>query len=102
MAVSAVTKNSKNMKQTISHELPNGLCQNICHTDDFIEFLYEGTKQVRHSFPRNSCKKIIARYKMIAYNIDVLRQTACLVVNLIKVNNFAYLFDCTMIGRASD
>ena len=27
--------------------------------------------------------------------IDVLRQTACLVVNPIKVNNFAYLFDCT-------
>ena len=42
------------------------------------------------------------RYKMIGYNIDVLRQTACLVVHPIKVNNFAYLFDCTMVGRASD
>ena len=30
-------------------------------------------------------KKIIVRYKMIGYNIDVLRQTACLVVNPIKV-----------------
>ena len=39
-------------------------------------------------------KKIIVRYK-IDYNIDVLRQTACLVVNPIKVKNFAYLFDCT-------
>ena len=29
------------------------------------------------------------RYKMIGYNIDVLRQTACLVVNPIKDNNFA-------------
>ena len=47
-------------------------------------------------------KKIIVRYKNIDYNIDVLRQTACLVVNPIKVNNFAYLFDCTTIGRASD
>ena len=36
-------------------------------------------------------KKIIVRYKKIGYNIDVLRQTACLVVNPIKVNNFAYL-----------
>ena len=26
-------------------------------------------------------KKIIVRYKKIGYNIDVLRQTACLVVN---------------------
>ena len=34
-------------------------------------------------------KKIILRYKKIGYNIDVLRQTACLVVNPIKVNGFA-------------
>ena len=39
-------------------------------------------------------KKIIARYKKVDYNTDVLRQIACLVVNPIKVNNFAYLFDC--------
>ena len=47
-------------------------------------------------------KKIIVRYKKIDCNIDVLRQTACLVVNPIKVNNFAYLFECTTVGWASD
>ena len=47
-------------------------------------------------------KKIIVRYKKIGYNIDVLRQTACLVDNPIKVNSFAYLFNCTTVGRASD
>ena len=47
-------------------------------------------------------KKVIVRYKKIGYNIDVLRQTACLVVNPIKVNRFAYLFHCTTIGRASN
>ena len=47
-------------------------------------------------------KKISVRYKNIGCNIDVLRQTACLVVNPIKVDNFAYLFDCTTVGRASD
>ena len=41
-------------------------------------------------------------FKKIGYNIDVLRQTACLVVNPIKVNSFAYLFNCTTVGRASD
>ena len=35
-------------------------------------------------------KKIIVRFKNIGYNIDVLRQTACLVVNPIKDNSFAY------------
>ena len=38
MAASAVTKTSENIKQTISHELPNGLCQSMCYTDAFIEF----------------------------------------------------------------
>ena len=44
----------------------------------------------KNDFPYHF-KKIIVRYKKIGYNIDVLRQTACLVVNPIKVNNFAYL-----------
>ena len=30
---------SENIKQTIYHELPNGFCQNMYHTDAFIEFL---------------------------------------------------------------
>ena len=47
-------------------------------------------------------KKIVVRCKKIGYNIDVLRQTACLVVNPIKVNNFSFLFYCTAVGRASD
>ena len=34
-------------------------------------------------------KKIIVPYKKIGYNINVIRQTACLVVNPIKVNSFA-------------
>ena len=47
-------------------------------------------------------KKIIVRYKKIGYNINVMRQTACLVVNPIKVNSFAYLFNCTTVGQALD
>ena len=47
-------------------------------------------------------KKIIVRYKKIVHNIDVLRQTSCLVANPIKIDNFAYLFNCTTVGRTSD
>ena len=39
MAAAVVTKSIENIKQTISHELRNGFCQNICHTDAFIKFL---------------------------------------------------------------
>ena len=44
---------------------------------------------------------MVVRYKKIGYNINVMRQTACLVVKPIKVNNFAYLFNCTTVGRTS-
>ena len=46
--------------------------------------------------------KIISHYKQIGYNINVLQQTACLVVNSITVGNFAFLFDCTRVGQTSD
>ena len=46
--------------------------------------------------------KIISQYKQIGYNINVLRQTAGLVVNPITVGNFAFLFNCTPVGQVSD
>ena len=46
--------------------------------------------------------KIISHYKKIGYNINVLQQTACLLVNPITVGNFAFLFNCTPVGRTSD
>ena len=46
--------------------------------------------------------KIISHYKKIGYNINVLQQIACLVVNPITVGNFAFLFNCTPEGRTSD
>ena len=40
--------------------------------------------------------------KKFGCSTDVLRQTACLVVNPIKINSFAFLFYCTKVGRPSD
>ena len=46
--------------------------------------------------------KIISHYKNMGSNINVLQQTACLVVNPITVGNFAFLFNCTPVGWTSD
>ena len=46
--------------------------------------------------------KIISHYKKIGYNINVLQQTACLVINPITVGNFAFLCNFTPVGRTSD
>ena len=47
-------------------------------------------------------RKIIMRYKRIGYNLNVMQQCACLVINSIKVDGYAALFNCTLVGRASD
>ena len=45
---------------------------------------------------------IISRYRRIGYNLNVMRQSACLVFNPIMVDNYAAFFNCTPVGRASD
>ena len=47
-------------------------------------------------------RKIITRYRRIGYNLNVLRQSACLVINPIMVDDYAALFNCTPLGRSSD
>ena len=47
-------------------------------------------------------RKIIVRYKRIGYNIDIMRQSACLVFNPITVDNFASLSKYMPVSQASD
>ena len=47
-------------------------------------------------------KRIVYRYKRMGYNSNVMRQSANLVINPITADNFAALFDCTTVARASD
>ena len=78
------------------------LLQGLSEPEFYGDLVYKFRKIIgEYDFPYHF-KKIIVRYKKIGYNIDDLRQTACLVVNSTKVNNFAYLFDCTTVGRDSD
>ena len=46
--------------------------------------------------------KVIMHYKHIGYNINVMRQSACLVINPITVNSLSSLFNCMPVGRVSD
>ena len=47
-------------------------------------------------------RKIIIRHKRIGYDLNVMRPSACLVNNPITVDDFAALFNCTQVDRASD
>ena len=47
-------------------------------------------------------RKNIMHCKRIGYNLNVMRQSACLVINPITVDGYAALFNCTPVGRALD
>ena len=47
-------------------------------------------------------RKIIMRYKRNGYNLNVMQQSACLVINPIKVDGYAAVLNCMPVDRASD
>ena len=45
--------------------------------------------------------RIIIRQKRVGYDLNVMRLSACLEINPITVDNFAALFNCMPLDRAS-
>ena len=78
------------------------LHQGLSEPEFYGDLVYKFKKIVGRVDFSDQFRKIIVRYKRIGYNINIMRQTACLVFNPITVNNFASLFNCTPVGRASD
>ena len=82
--------------------LKSFLRQGLSQPDFYGDLVYKLKKIVGSNNFSAQFIKIISHYKKIGYNINVLQQTACLVVNPITVGNFAFLFNCTPVGRTSD
>ena len=62
-----------------------------------ISFIFWGMTDFSDQFT-----KIIMRNKLNGYNLNVMRQSACLVINPITVDGYATLFNCTPMDRTSD
>ena len=78
------------------------LHQGLSEPEFYGDLVYKFKKIVGRADFSDQFWKIIVRYKHIGYNINIMRQSACLVFNPITVNNFASLFNCMPVGRASD
>ena len=78
------------------------LHQGLSEPEFYGDLVYKFKKIVGRADFSDQFRKIIVRYKRIGYNINIMRQSACLVFNPITVNYFASLFNCTPVGRASD
>ena len=80
----------------------NNLRQGLSEPEFYGDLVYKlKTIDGRADFS-DQLRNIIVRYKRIGYTINIMRQSACLVFNRITVNNFASLWNCTPVGRASD
>ena len=78
------------------------LCHELSEPEFYGDLVYKLKKIVGSNNFSAQFIKIISHYKQICCNINILQQTACLVVNPITVDNFAFLFNCTLVGRNSD
>ena len=78
------------------------LRQGLSEPDFYGDLVYKLKKIIGSNNFSVQFIKIISHYKKIGCNINVLQQTACLVVNPITVGNFAFLFNCTPVGLTSD
>ena len=78
------------------------LQQGISEPEFYGDLVYRFRKIVGKSNFSEQFRKLINRYKRIGYSLDIMRQTACLVVNPIIIDGYASLFNCTTAVRASD
>ena len=103
-----ITKMFKNLKST-RPKMPDPV------TLLYLYPLINGPKTVyHHSFIQlhNAChgmiflfssvKSFYIRYRRKRYNLNVIRQSACLVFNPIMVDNYAAFFNRTPVCRALD
>ena len=78
------------------------LQQGISEQEFYGDLVYRFRKIVGKSNFSEQFRKLINRYKRIGYSLDIMRQTACLVVNPIIVDGYASRFNCATAVWASD
>ena len=69
------------------------LLQGLSEPEFYWNLVYKFRKIIGKNDFLYHFKNIIVCYQKNGFNLDILQQTACLVVNPIKVNNLAYLFN---------
>ena len=78
------------------------LSEGLSEPELYGDLVYKFKKLIGSNDFSFQFRKIITRYRRIGYNLNVMRQSACLVFNPITVDNYAAFFNCMPVGRASD
>ena len=84
------------VKYTI--ELKNLLQQDISRPIIYGDLVINSNELLGNLILVINLKKIIKLYIKVEYNLDVMRQSACLVLNPVTVYSYGFLFNCTTVG----
>ena len=82
--------------------LKTRLSEGLSEPEFYGDLVYKFKKLIGRNEFSFQFRKIMTCYKRIGYNLNVMRQSTCLVFNPITVDNYAAFFNCTLVGRASD
>ena len=69
------------------------LQQGISEPIFYGDLVYKFKRIVRKSNLSDQFKNILKRYIRVGYNLDIMRQSACLVLNPITVYIYGFLFN---------
>ena len=75
--------------------LKSHLHQGLSEPEFYGDIVYKFKKIMCRTGFSDQFRKIMIRHKRIGYGLNGMRQSACLVINPITVDNFATLFNCT-------
>ena len=78
------------------------LGEGVSESEFYGDVVYKFKKLIGSNDFSFQFSKIITRYRRIGHNLNVMRQSACLVFNPIMVDNNAAFFNCTPLGRVSN
>ena len=74
----------------------------LVYSSRYVDLVYKFKKKMGRTNFSGQFRKIIIHRKRISYDLNVMRQSACLAISPITVDNFAALFNCTPVDRAVD
>ena len=69
----------------------------ICNPEFYGDLVYKFKKVIGNPNFSDLFKRIVNRFKRTGYNLDIMRQTACLLLNPIMVEGYAALFSYTAV-----
>ena len=74
--------------------------QGISNPEFYGDLVYKFKKIIGNQNFSDLFRRIVKRFRRRGYNLDIIRQTACLVFNQIMVDDYEALFSCTAVVQA--